>query len=70
MAAKRKTLFPGGRTIGDMSIIRQELTKVRCWVSGYEARGGGAPGIPGSHGLRLALMLIDDIVSEAAKRLK
>ena len=71
MASKRRTLFPGGRTIGNIGTIRQELTKVRCWVSGYDAgRTGHLGGVPGADGLRQAIMLIDDIVSEAAKGLK
>lgn len=66
---KSKTLLPGDRTLVAIGTIRQELTKVRCWVSGYEAgKTGHMGGVPGSDGLRQAIMLIDDIVAELPRK--
>lgn len=50
--------------------LRRELTKVRCWLSGYEsARDGNLRHqVPGKDGLRMLQILIDDILSDADKK--
>jgi hypothetical protein len=66
---KSRTLLPGNRTLTDIGTIRRELTKVRCWVSGYEAgRGGHLGGVPGSDGLRQAIVLVDDLINELPRK--
>lgn len=42
------------------AVIRGELTKVRCWLTGYEAGTGKSP--PGVDSLRQAIMLIDELL--------
>lgn len=44
------------------TIIRGELTKVRCWLTGFEAGTGKSP--PGVDGLRQAIMLIDELLKK------
>jgi len=58
-----KTLLPKDRTISDLGTLRQELTKVRCWISGYEAHGF-PHGVPGSQSVGMAITLIDDLFDD------
>lgn len=51
--------------------IRGELTKVRCWLTGYEAGTGKSP--PGVDSLRQTQALLDELLrteaaSEAIRR--
>lgn len=47
------------------AIIRGELTKVRCWLTGYEAGTGKTP--PGVDSLRQAQLLLDEFLREETK---
>jgi hypothetical protein len=39
-------------------MLRGELTKVRCWLTGFEVGTGKSP--PGVDSLRQTIMLLDD----------
>lgn len=48
-----------------LRMLRGELTKVRCWITGFQA-GRSSPGslnvgIPGDDSLRQIIILIDEI---------
>lgn len=54
--------------------LRAELTKVRCWMSGFSA-GRSSPGhlsvsIPGEDSLRQTIIFLDEIAAEAAESAK
>jgi len=49
-----------------LRMLRGELTKVRCWMTGFQA-GRSSPsslnvGIPGDDSLRQIIILIDEIL--------
>lgn len=48
-----------------LTLLRGELTKVRCWMTGFNAGrhspGHLNPGIPGEDSLRQIIQLIDEI---------
>lgn len=48
-------------------MLRRELTKVRCWISGWEAAQplNSLRQVPGANAIRLAIMAIDDGIAEA-----
>ena len=54
-----------------LRVLRGELTKVRCWLSGFavgrSSRGELDLGIPGEDGLRQAILLIDEVLRERQK---
>lgn len=66
MSEKRKTLT---RPQADKArVLRNELTKVRCWVSGFEAGRTGpqaavGAAVPGKDGLRLAIAFLDELLA-------
>ncbi|MBB5700168.1 hypothetical protein FHS76_000006 [Ochrobactrum daejeonense] len=52
--------------IDKMHSLRSELTKVRCWLTGYHAGSKTNVGIPGEDSLRQTIMLIDEIAGRQA----
>ena len=42
-------------------VVRAELTKVRCWMTGFQAGTKGAA-IPGEDGLRQAILFLDELL--------
>jgi hypothetical protein len=43
-------------------MLRGELTKVRCWLTGFEAGTGKSP--PGADSLRQSIIFLDEIVGK------
>lgn len=46
--------------IEKLKMLRGELTKVRCWLTGFEVGTGKSP--PGNDSLRQIIILIDELV--------
>lgn len=55
-------------------VIRAELTKVRCWLTGFKAGRQGAgtfsadSHIPGDDALRQAIIFLDEMCAEGASK--
>lgn len=45
-----------------VKVLRGELTKVRCWLTGFEAGTGKVP--PGADALRQIIIFIDEATAE------
>jgi hypothetical protein len=64
--------IPSGYTEERLTMIRNELTKVRCWLSGFGAARLVAnvlnSHVPGEDSLRQVIVMIDDILKEQKKK--
>lgn len=46
-------------------MLRGELTKVRCWLTGFEAGTGKSP--PGADSLRQSIIFLDEIIGKGER---
>lgn len=52
--------------IPTLQMLRGELTKVRCWITGFKEAGKNGP--PGEDAIRQTIMLIDDLLAQGKKK--
>ncbi len=56
MATKRVQIDPA-----QLQMLRGELTKVRCWLTGFKEAGKNGP--PGEDSIRQTIMLFDELTA-------